>query len=127
VSPIAAYLDELSRLLVRRGRRRVLVEVHMHLLDAAAARSALGEDAEVAQRQAVARFGAPREVARQFNAVARRSRRLVRRIGAVALACVASASLGTASVWAFEPSHPAGAAHHAQGTARVIPRSRRHR
>jgi hypothetical protein len=124
VSPIAAYLDELSRLLVRRGRRRVLAEVRMHLLDAAAARSALGEDAEAAQRHAVARFGAPREVARQFNAVARRSRRLLRRIGAVALACVASASLGTASVWAFEPSHPIAASHHAHAPAS---RSRRHR
>jgi hypothetical protein len=124
VTPIAAYIDELSRLLVRRGRRRVLAEVHMHLLDAAAARSALGEDAETAQCQAVARFGTPREVARQFNAVARRSRRLVRRIGAVVLACVASASLGTASVWAFEPSHPAGATHHAHAAAS---RNRRHR
>ena len=127
MNPIAAYLDELSRLLARRGRRRVLAEVRGHLLDAAAAHRALGEDAEAAQRRAVARFGAPREVARQFNAVARRSRRLVRRIGAVVLACIASASLGTASVWAFEPSHPAAAAHHLHATTQATPRSGRHR
>lgn len=127
MSPIAAYLDELSRLLARRGRRRVLAEVRMHLLDAAAARRALGEDAETAQRQAVARFGAPREVARQFNAVARRSRRLVRRVGAVALACIASATLGTASVWAFPPSHPGGTAPHARATVAISARGGRRR
>jgi len=125
VSPIAAYLDELSRLLARRGRRRVLAEVRMHLLDAAAAHDPLGEDPEAAQRQAVARFGAPREVAQQFNAVARRSRRLLRRVVAVGVACVASASLGTASVWAFEPSHPTAVVHHAHHVARGGRRTRR--
>jgi hypothetical protein len=116
VSPIAAYLDELGRLL-RFGtrRRRIIAEVRTHLLDAAAAAREPGEEAEVAQRRAVERFGSPPDVARAFNAIHRRRRALVRRAAAVALAGAATASVGTATVWALEPgaSSKAHAAVHA--------------
>ena len=97
MSPIAAYLEELAALL-RRGtrRRRILAEVRTHLLDAAAAGCEPGEEAEVAQRRAVARFGSPPEVAGAFNALRRRRRALVRRAAVVAVVGVATASVGTA-------------------------------
>lgn len=110
MSVVAGYLAELGPLLERRARRRVLVEVESHLLDAVAAARARGEDAEAAERDAIARFGPPAALARQFNAArrARRPRAVVRRTAAVLLASSAAASLGTATVWALEP----GAAHH---------------
>jgi hypothetical protein len=128
VSPIADYLEELAGLL-RRGtrRRRILAEVRGHLLDAAARREP-GEEAEAAQRRAVARFGSPPEVARAFNAVRRRRRAIARRFAAVALACVATASVGTATIWALQPgasqqahaaTHANHAGHHHRDRARV--------
>jgi len=100
---IAAYLDELGGLLRRGSRRRILAEVRAHLLDAAAAGGVSGEAGDAAARRAVARFGSPLDVARQFNAVRRRRRALPRRAAAVLLAGAATASLGTATVWALEP------------------------
>jgi hypothetical protein len=139
VSPIAAYLDELAGLL-RRGarRRRILAEVRTHLLDAAAAAREPGEEADAAQRRAVARFGSPPEVARAFNAIHRRRHALVRRAAAVTLAGAATASVGTATVWALEPgasgqaraagqSHaavhaqPAGHHHHPHDATETAP------
>jgi uncharacterized membrane protein len=108
VSPIADYLDELSALLPRASRRRILAEVESHLRDAVAARCARGEHLGEAELAAAARFGDPAEVARQFNAVQRRPRAIGRRVLAVSLATAATASLGTATVWATGP----GGAHH---------------
>jgi len=67
--PIDAYLDEmLARL---RGSstdvRRILAETEQHLREAAAAGEARGLDSIEAQRQAIERFGEPRELARRFR------------------------------------------------------------
>jgi hypothetical protein len=110
VSPIAAYLEELSALLPRSSRRRILAEAHAHLQDAAAAARARGDGVESADRLAVARFGAPTDVARQFIALHRRPAAVARRLLAVALATAATGGVGTATVWALEPG---GAHHHA--------------
>jgi len=103
VSPIASYLEELARLLRRRGRTRILAEVRAHLLEAAARGS---------EQDAVERFGPPARVAAQFNAVARRPRAFLQRAFAVSLACAGMATVGTATVWALEPAsaHQAAAA-----------------
>jgi hypothetical protein len=109
VSPIvAAYLDELALLLPRASRRRILAEVEAHLDDAAAAAVARGEHAETAASRAVSRFGAPADVARQFTAVRRRPAAIARRLLAVSLAAAGTGGIGTATVWALEPS-----GHHA--------------
>ena len=120
MSPVERYLAELRPLLARRARGRILAEVHAHLNEAAADRLARGETLEDAQRRAIARFGAPAEVARQFNALRRRPRTLVRRLVAVSLTCAASASVGSATVWALEPGSAPGhtVAHHHHHAAR---------
>ena len=118
MTPIAAYLEELSVLLPRASRRRILAEVDAHLHEAAAVRCARGEDADAAQRVAVARFGEPVDVARQFNALARHPRAIGRRVLAIALATAATGGMGTATVWAFGPGGHVHAAHHAQGAVR---------
>ena len=109
MSPISAYLEELSGHLRRRGRARILAEVRAHLLEAADGGS---------EERAVERFGPPARVAAQFNAVARRPRALIQRTFAVALASAGMATVGTATVWALQPSsshqHPA-VAHHRGG------------
>lgn len=111
MSPIAAYLQELGGLLHCRRRRRIVAEIRAHLLDAAAAAREPDEDAQAAQRRAVARFGSPTEVASAFNRERRRNslRALARRGAAVALAGAATASVGTATVWALEPGAAATA------------------
>jgi hypothetical protein len=111
VNPIAEYLDELSGLLRRSRRRRILAEVRGHLLDAAAADAPLHTDPNEAARRAVERFGPPSRVARQFNALRRRPVAIIQRAVAVLLASAATATLGTATVWALEPG---GAGAHAQ-------------
>lgn len=116
MSPIATYLDELAGMLRRGRRRRIVAEVRAHLLDAAAARAASGEDADAAQRLAVARFGSPAEVARAFNALRPRRRPLLRRLAAVGLTMAATASLGTATVWALQP----GASSAARATVHAV-------
>ncbi|HEX4034119.1 MAG TPA: hypothetical protein VHX66_06730 [Solirubrobacteraceae bacterium] len=111
MSPIATYLDELAALLRRRGRGRILAEVRAHLIEAAA----LGSE-----EHAVERFGPPARVAAQFNAVTHRPRALLQRAFAVMLASAGMATVGTATVWALEPSsaHQAAAAqHHRAGSA----------
>ena len=95
MSPIASYLEELARLLRRRGRRRILAEVRAHLLEAAARGS---------EQHAVERFGSPARVAAQFNAVARRPRAFLQRAFAVSLAAPGWRRVGTATVWALEPA-----------------------
>ena len=117
MNAIAAYLDELSVLLPRGSRRRILAEVDAHLREAAAAGCDRGEDADAASRVAVARFGEPAEVARQFNALRSSPGAIGRRVLAVALATVATGGIGTATVWALEPGahgHAATVANHAR-------------
>ena len=120
MNAIADYLDELSVLLPRASRRRILAEVDAHLREAAAACCGRGEDVDGAARVAIARFGDPAEVARQFNALRSRPGALARRVLAVALATVATGGIGTATVWALEPTvqaHAAHAAHHPRSAA----------
>jgi hypothetical protein len=67
--PIERYLD---RLLVHlrgsaRDVRRILAEAEEHLRDATAELTAAGMDEREAQREAVARFGDARSVARRFS------------------------------------------------------------
>jgi hypothetical protein len=68
--PIETYLDRLLTHLrgSTRDVRRILSEAEEHLRDAASEMTAAGVSEEEAQRQAVARFGDPRTVARRFSA-----------------------------------------------------------
>ena len=113
MTPTGAYLDELARLLRRRSRRRILAEVDAHLIEAVAAACARGAEPASAEREAIARFGEPADVARQFNAL-RRPRLRSRRSLIVALTC-ATASVGSAGAWAIAPGSATGhpVAHHA--------------
>ncbi len=129
MSAIANYLEELSGLLARRHRRRVLAEVRAHLLDAAAAEEMRGADPDDAARHAVERFGTPTRVATQFNALPRRTRALAHRVAAMILASAAMGTLGTATVWAIEPGASASpvashAASHPHLQTRPIARHR---
>jgi HAAS len=105
VSTIASYLEELARLLPRSSRRRILAEVDAHLAESAQRARDRGADADAAAREAVARFGAPAQVAREFNSLRHRPRTIAQRAVAALVATAATASLGTATVWALEPSH----------------------
>jgi hypothetical protein len=128
VSPIAEYLEELSRQLRRSRRRRILAEVRVHLLESAAADGLRGDDRVRAERDAVGRFGPPADVASQFNALRRRPLALMHRAAAVLLTSAAMATLGTATVWAIEPG--AGRSHAQAQTAghvRLARRSHEHR
>lgn len=114
MKPIADYLDELAALLRRRRRRRILAEVRAHLLEAAAGDPLIDAAPDAAARRAVARFGPPSRVAWQFNALRRRPEAIVRRAAAVLLASAATATLGTATVWALGPGASRAHAHHAR-------------
>jgi len=117
MNAVVDYLEELSGQLRRARRARILAEVRAHLLDAVAAEVLLGADPDRAAALAVERFGSPARVARQFNALRRRPRAMVQRAAAVILASAATATLGTATVWAFAPGGTHGHArrdHHAQ-------------
>lgn len=103
--PIDAYLDELkSQLRVsRRARRRILTEVHAHLLDAAEAEQPWAAEGSSGAERAVLRFGLAADTARQFNRHAGRSSALLRRALVPAIAAFAVTSMATATVWAFSP------------------------
>ncbi|MEZ0107358.1 hypothetical protein ABH920_001349 [Catenulispora sp. EB89] len=66
---IAAYTDDLAwRLRVgTRGRRRIVSEVAAHLADLVAEEEAAGLTPQAAARRATVRFGAPEELAAEFN------------------------------------------------------------
>jgi hypothetical protein len=129
VNPIAEYLEELSGLLRRSRRGRILAEGRAHLLDAAAADARPHMDPNEAARRAVERFGPPSRVARQFNALRRRPRALVQRAAAVLLTSAATATLGTATVWALEPGGASAHTKHHQTQHRhpQTPRARARR
>ncbi|HEY1774799.1 MAG TPA: permease prefix domain 1-containing protein [Solirubrobacteraceae bacterium] len=103
MNPIYEYLRELSALLRRSRRRRIVAEVRAHLMEAAAAHPLHATEPELAARHAVERFGPPARVAGQFNALRRRPLALAQRVTAVMLACAGMGSLGAATVWALEP------------------------
>jgi hypothetical protein len=111
MSAVSDYLDELAGHLRRGSRTRILAEVRAHLLDAAAAEVLLGADPARAAVLAVDRFGPPARVAHQFNALRRRPRAIAQRAAAVILASAATATLGTATVWAFAPGGARSHAH----------------
>ena len=112
MTPIVDYLRELAPLLRAGRRRRIVAEVHAHLLDAAAADPLHRLDPQLAARHAVERSGEPKRsterVARQFNALRRRPLAMLQRMVAVMLACAGMGTLGAATVWALEPggAHP---------------------
>lgn len=125
MNAVGDYLDELSGHL-RRGRRaRILAEARAHLLDATAAEVLLGADPERAALLAVERFGPPARVAQQFNALRRRPGAIARRGAAVILASAATATLGTATVWAFAPGGAHGHARRQHQTQPAHVRIRR--
>jgi hypothetical protein len=66
---VEGYLDDLAwRLRVgSRGRRRIINEVAAHLADVVAEEEAAGHTPQAAARRATARFGAPEELAAEFN------------------------------------------------------------
>ena len=66
---IDAYVEDLAwRLRVgMRGRRRIMREVAAHLADLVAEEEAAGLTPQAAARRATARFGAPEELAAEFN------------------------------------------------------------
>src|SRR6266545_2442415 len=66
---IERYLDRLLTQLRGSARdvRRILAEAEEHLRDATAEAAATGMSEQEAQRQAIARFGDPRTVARRFS------------------------------------------------------------
>lgn len=66
---IEVYADDLARRLRVgvRGRRRIVGEVTAHLADLVAEEEAAGQTPQAASRRATARFGAPAELAAEFN------------------------------------------------------------
>jgi len=93
---ISSYLGVLQGELraPSRPRARILHEVADHLVEAAQRERERGADPEEAERRAIARFGAPHEVARQFAPVLAVSRaRAVGQAQVVALAAVFGAML----------------------------------
>jgi hypothetical protein len=120
VNPIYEYLRELSALLRRSRRRRIVAEVHAHLLEAAAADPLHVSNPELAASRAVERFGPPARVAGQFNALRRRPLAMFQRVTAVLLACAGMGSLGAATVWALEPG--TAQAHRADASPQHTPR-----
>src|SRR6185437_6181099 len=66
---VEGYVDDLAwRLRVgMRGRRRIAAEVTAHLADLVAEEEAAGHTPQAAARRATARFGAPEELAAEFN------------------------------------------------------------
>jgi hypothetical protein len=101
---IERYLDRLLTHLRGSARdvRRILAEAEEHLRDATSEAMAAGVDEQEAQRQAIARFGDPRTVARRFSArltpvpiwaVATELARAAIRLGAIALVAIGVSGL----------------------------------
>ena len=114
--PIRDYLAEFAKQLGRVSpgrRRRTLAEVEDHLREAARSLEAGGIEPLAAEREAVAAFGSPRQVA-QFRMRHRRVTRGLIAIGAVVVVIAASAA---GFGWIASPS-----AHHVAAT-RTTPKS----
>jgi hypothetical protein len=103
--PVDDYLDEMFTLLAGTGAngRRLLIEAEEHLTEAAAEGRARGLDAEAAEREAVARFGAAAVVARRvpkaFGTVRVSLRRLAIGLWALTGAALAWFGLSGALTW----------------------------
>ncbi len=132
VDPIDAYLRELQRELrvSRWARRRIVLEVRAHLLEAAAAERAHGVDDEGAAERALVRFGLASDTARQFDGVRSKRTVLLRRALVPWVAAAAVTSMASATVWAFQPGPPVARVHaghvyatHAHGSARARQRT----
>jgi hypothetical protein len=97
---IDRYLDELRRQLRLRpvtGRRRFIAEVRAHLVDATEAGMAAGLPLDLAERQAVERFGRPDEISRGWAGPHWWSRAVVALFAACALLTISTAALFTAA------------------------------
>ncbi|MEY9887336.1 hypothetical protein ABIA31_000965 [Catenulispora sp. MAP5-51] len=94
---IEGYVDDLAwRLRVgKRGRRRIASEVAAHLADLVAEEEAAGYTPQAAARRAAARFGAPEELAAEFN---RDSALHSARVAAWALVACVAAAVGAAGL-----------------------------
>ena len=106
--PIHAYLREFKRELRVRGmaRRRILAELHAHLLDAVEAEQSRGAEEGLAAQRAVLRFGLAAETALQFNCLAARRGAVLRRALVPWIAVLALSLTATATVWAFHAGPP---------------------
>jgi hypothetical protein len=103
---VDAYVDDLAwRLRVgMRGRRRIVREVAAHLADLVAEEEAAGLTPQAAARRATARFGAPEELAAEFN---RDSALHSARVAAWSLAlCVGTAFVATGLAQGEAPANP---------------------
>lgn len=103
---IDAYVDDLAwRLRVGiRGRRRIMREVAAHLADLVAEEEAAGLTPQAAARRATARFGAPADLAAEFN---RDNALHSARAAAWSLVvCVAGAFLATGLAQRVAPANP---------------------
>jgi hypothetical protein len=103
---IDAYVDDLAwRLRVgMRGRRRIVREVTAHLADLVAEEEAAGLTPQAAARRATTRFGAPADLAAEFN---RDSALHSARVAAWALAaCVAAAFVAAGLAQSEAPADP---------------------
>ncbi|MEY9861310.1 hypothetical protein ABH935_006950 [Catenulispora sp. GAS73] len=94
---IEAYADDLAwRLRVgARGRRRIVSEVTAHLADLVAEEEAAGLTPQAAARRATVRFGAPEELAAEFN---RDCALHSARVAAWALVACVAAAVGAAGL-----------------------------
>jgi len=94
---VDTYLDELAgRLRVGlRGRRRIVDEAAAHLADLVAEEEAAGHTPQAAVRRATVRFGAPEELAAEFN---RDSALHSARTAAWALTACVAAAVGAAGL-----------------------------
>jgi hypothetical protein len=125
--PIGAYMAELEgRLGVRRIlSRRVLAEVRSHLGESAeelARRSAMTRT--VAEREAVARFGAADELAHDLRAARNRRSSAAHRIAALWVTWAVAMAMGSATVWAavdWQPATPTSAAGTSRAAIHVVP------
>ncbi|GAA3206286.1 permease prefix domain 1-containing protein [Dactylosporangium siamense] len=101
-SPVERYLDEMFDRLAGTGApgRRMLAEAESHLLAATEDGIGRGLDPETAERDAVARFGAAAEIARQVPPAPASLRAALRRsaVGGWAVAGAALAWYGTSGV-----------------------------
>ncbi|NUR57357.1 MAG: hypothetical protein HOV87_01385 [Catenulispora sp.] len=103
---IDAYVEDLAwRLRVgMRGRRRIMREVAAHLADLVAEEEAGGLTPQAAARRATTRFGAPEELAAEFN---RDSAQHSARVAAWSLAvCFAGAFLAAGLAQTEAPANP---------------------
>jgi hypothetical protein len=126
--PVGAYVRALEAQLQIRGprrRRRILDEVRAHLSEALIDVEP-GCSRDSAAREAIARFGSPREIAAVFNATRGERRPLARRLVTLWSAWIVAMAMGSVTVWAAaQDQQPSSAAHSRPRPARVVSREAR--